>query len=127
MDPSLHSTLSISSLEKWNIDYIGLIVPMSSKHNQYIIIAVEYLTEWVEAMEIKVADAKYTAIFFYENIISCSSYPLFLVSNKGTHFLNKTIEKITNLFQINHWKTTSYHLQINGLAKRINQTLVHIL
>ena len=58
MDLSLHPTLPISPLEKWGIDYIGPITPMSSKRNQYIIIAVEYLTKWVEAKAIKAADAK---------------------------------------------------------------------
>ena len=58
MDLSLHSTLPISPLEKWGIDYIGPIAPMSSKRNQYIIIAVEYLTKWAEAKAIKAANAK---------------------------------------------------------------------
>ena len=70
MDLPLHPTLPISPLEKWGIDYIGPIAPMSSKRNQYIIIAVEYLTKWAEAKAIKAADAKQTAIFLYENIIS---------------------------------------------------------
>ena len=34
---------------------------------------------------------------------------------------------MTKLFQINHRKTTPYHPQTNGLAKRVNQTLVRIL
>ena len=70
MDLPLHPTLPISPLEKWGINYIGPIAPMSSKRNQYIIIVVEYLTKWAEAKAIKAADAKQTAIFLYENIIS---------------------------------------------------------
>ena len=127
MDLPLHPTLPISPLEKWGIDYIGPIAPMSSKRNQYIIIAVEYLTKWAEAKAIKVADAKQTAIFLYEKIISRFGCPQILVSDRGTHFLNKAIEEMTKLFQINHRKTTPYHLQKNGLTERVNQTLVRIL
>ena len=127
MDLPLHPTLPISPLEKWGIDYIGPIAPMSSKRNQYIIIAVEYLTKWAKTKAIKAADAKQTAIFVYENIISRFGCPQILVSDRGTHFLNKTIEEMTNLFRINHQKTTPYHPQTNGLAKRVNQTLVRIL
>ena len=100
---------------------------MSSKRNQYIIIAVEYLTKWAEAKEIKAADAKQTAIFLYENIISRFGCAQILVSDRGTHFLNEAIEEMTKLFQINHRKTTPYHPQTNGLAERVNQTLVCIL
>ena len=53
MDLPLHPTLPISPLEKWGIDYIGPIAPMSSKRNQYIIIAVEYLTKWAQTKAIK--------------------------------------------------------------------------
>ena len=127
MDLPLYPTLPISPIEKWGIDYIGPIAPMSSKRNQYIIIAVEYLTKWAEAKAIKAADAKQTAIFLYENIISRFGCPQILVSDKGTHFLNEAIEEMTKLFQINHRKTTPYHPQTNGLAERVNQTLVRIL
>ena len=100
---------------------------MSTKRNQYIIIAVEYLTKWAEAKVIKAADAKQTAIFLHENIISRFGCPKILVSDRGSHFLNEAIEELTKLFQINHRKTTPYHPQTNGLAERVNQTLVQIL
>ena len=127
MDLPLYPTLPISLLEKWGIDYIGPIAPMSTKRNQYIIIAVEYLTKWTEAKPIKAADAKQTAIFLHENIISHFGCPKILVSNRGSHFFNEAIEELTKLFQINHRKTTPYHPQTNGLAERVNQTLVRIL
>ena len=97
---------------------------MSTKRNLYIIIAVEYLTKWAQAKAIKAADAKQIAIFLHENIISCFGCPKILVSDRGSHFLNEAIEELTKLFQINHWKTTPYHPQTDGLAERVNQTLV---
>ena len=127
MDLPLYPTFPISPLEKWGIDYIGPIAPMSSKRNQYIIIYVEYLTKWAEAKAIKAADAKQTTIFLYENIISRFGCLQILVSNRGTYFLNEAIEEMTKLFQINHRKTTPYHPQTNGLAEWVNQTLVRIL
>jgi transposase InsO family protein len=85
------------------------------------------LTKWAEAKAVKSADAKQTAIFLYENIISRFGCPKILISDRGSHFLNDAIVSLTELFNINHRKTTPHHPQTNGLTERVNQTLVRIL
>ncbi len=94
---------------------------------QYIIVATEYLTKWAEAKVVKFADAKQMTIFLYENIISRFSCPKILISDRGSPFLNDAIVDLTELFNINHQKTTPYHPQTNGLTEKVNQTLVRIL
>jgi len=123
LDLPLHSSLLLTPLdwlEKWGIDYVSPFAPMSSKRNQYIIVATKYLTKWIEAKTVKNVDVKQTAIFLYKNIISCFGSPKILVSDQGSHFLNETIEFMTIIFQINHQKT-------NGHTERVNQTLVRII
>jgi hypothetical protein len=120
-------SLPIAPLEVWGIDYIGPITPTSSKLNRYIVVATEYLTKWAEAKAVKEDDGKQTAIFLYENIIVRFGCPKILISDRGTHFLNETMEEMTKLFKINHRKTTPYHPQTNGHTERVNQTLVRIL
>jgi hypothetical protein len=127
MNLSMNPSLSLAPFEKWDIDYIGQISPASSRRNEYIIIATEYLTKWAEAKAVKKADAKQTTIFLYENIISRFGCPKILISDRGSHFLNLVIREMTQLFQINHRKTTPYHPQTNGQTKRVNQTLIRIL
>jgi len=39
------------------------------------------------------------------------------------HFINKIIEDLTGKFRIKYHLSSLYHLQINGLVKRFNQTL----
>ena len=124
---SLHPSLSLIPLEKWGINYVGLISPPSSRRNKYIIVATKHLTKWAEAKVVKTADAKQTTIFLYENIISQFGCPKILISDRGTHFINDTIDQMTTLFNINHQKTTPYHPQTNGQTEHVNQTLVHIL
>jgi hypothetical protein len=127
MNLPLNPSLSLAPFEKWGIDYIGQISPASSRRNEYIIIATEYLTKWAEAKAVKKADAKQTAIFLYENIISRFGCPKILISDRDSHFLNPVIREMTQLFQINHRKTTPYHPQTNGQTERVNQTLIRIL
>jgi hypothetical protein len=76
---------------------------------QYIIVATEYLTKCAEAKMVKFANAKQTAIFLYENIISRFGCPKILISDRGSHFLNDAIINLTELFNINHQNTTPYH------------------
>ena len=127
MEMSLHVSLSLIPIEKWGIDYVGEVHPNSSRGMAYIIVAIEYLTKWVEAKAVKTNTAAYAATFMYENIISRFGCPKILVSDRGTHFLNDLIEEMTHRFQINHSKTTTYHPQTNGQTKRVNGILVSIL
>ena len=90
-------------------------------------VAIEYLTKWAEAKAVKTNTAEYAATFMYENIISRFEVPKILVSDKRTYFLNSLIQEITEKFQIDHKKTTSYHLQTNGQTERVNGILVSIL
>lgn len=117
----------LAPLEQWRIDYVGPIVSTSSKRNQFIIVAIEYLTKWAEAKGVKCLDSKQTIIFLYENIIARFGSPKILISDRGTHFLNENVKEITSIFTIQHRKTTPYHLQTSGRAKWMNQTLVRIL
>jgi hypothetical protein len=125
MDLPLHPSLPLVPFEKWGFE--KWVYPSSSRGMKYIIVTTEYLTKWAEAKAVKVDDAKATATFLYENVITRFGCPKILISDRGKHFLNEAIENMASLFQINHRKTTPYHPQTNGQTERVNQTLVRIL
>lgn len=50
-----------------------------------------------------------------------------MISDRGMHFLNDIIKELTTMYDIDHRKTTPCYPQTNGLAKQINQVIVHIL
>jgi RNase H-like domain found in reverse transcriptase/Integrase core domain/Integrase zinc binding domain len=123
----LNPSLPLLPFEKWGIDYVGPVHPTSPRQNAYILLAVDYLTKWVEAKAVKTADKKTTAKFLFEYIFTRFGVPRVLISDRGTHFLNDLIEELTTAYGIDHRKTTPYHPQTNGLAERVNQTIVRIL
>ena len=67
------------------------------------------------------------ARFLYENILSRYGCPKELISDRGTHFLNETIELLAKNFFIKHRKTSPYHPRANGQTEKINGILCKIL
>lgn len=89
--------------------------------------ATDYATKWIEAEATKKDDAVTVAAFLYKNIITRFGCHLELVSDRGTHFLNHTIEVLTEYFQIKHRKTTPYNPKANELTEKSNELLCRIL
>ena len=77
----------------WAIDLIGPFpIPGRRSGARYIITAVEYVTKWVEAEPVETCSSEVAANFIYENIITRFGCSLTLISNQGSHFINKTIK-----------------------------------
>jgi hypothetical protein len=88
--------LTLQSFEKWAIEFIGPINPPGKCiGSRYIIIASEYLTRWVEARAVKDCSTTTVACFIFDDIITKLGCPKILMSGKGTHFINKTVEALT--------------------------------
>lgn len=85
----LVSILALVPFEKWGIDFVGPIAPLTRiEKKRYILVATDYATKWAEATATRTDDASTVAKFPYENIISRYRCPKELISDRGTHFLN---------------------------------------
>ena len=60
----LTSVIPIAPFEKWGIDFVGPINPVSIRRNRYIILATNYTTKWVEAKPTRKNDAATATIPF---------------------------------------------------------------
>ena len=75
----------------------------------------------------KELDAATVAQFILENIINIFGCPVILMSDQGTHFLNRTIQALAEEFHIQHHKSTPYHPQDNGTVEAFNKILENSL
>ena len=93
----------------------------------YIITATDCLTRWVKVTPMKDCTAATATKFLFENVVTRFGFPKFLISDQGTHFINKLIVELTTKFQIQHKKTTPYHPQENGTVEAFKKILENAL
>src|SRR6266498_4021823 len=108
--------------ETWGIDIVGPL-PITREGNRYIVVAMDYFSRWPEARPLKAANAETVATFIYEEIICRFGALRVLQSDRGTHFVNEVIQKLTKRFKVRHSLSSPYHPQSNGLVERFNKTL----
>lgn len=123
----LNPQMTLQSFEKWAIDFVGLIKPQGKTGACYIITTMEYLTRWVEAQPVKDCTAAAAAKFLFDNVLTRFGYPKILMSDRGTYFLNETINALIEEFQVYHQKSTPYHPQANGTVEAFKKLLEIVL
>ena len=112
------------TFEIWAIHFIGpFLVPVRITGSCYIITAVEYVTKWAEEEPVKTCSSEVAAKFIYESIITRFCYPMTLINDQGSHFINKKIASLTDQFKIKHRRITAYHPQSKGVIETFNKTL----
>ncbi|KAJ8752204.1 hypothetical protein K2173_003812 [Erythroxylum novogranatense] len=72
-------------------------------------------------------DAKTVAAFVRTNIFSRFGVPRVIISDRGTHFCNRTIETLLHKYGVTHRTSTTYHPQTNGQAEVSNREIKSIL
>nr|GEU71012.1 DNA-directed DNA polymerase [Tanacetum cinerariifolium] len=108
----------------WGIDFMGPFP--SSRGNKYILVAVNYLSKWVEAKALSTNDAR-VVVKFLESLFSQFETPRAIISDHGTHICNDKFAKGMSKYEITHRLAIAYHPQTNGQAKVSNRGLKRIL
>jgi len=89
----LVTTLLEEPFQKWGLDLIGCVKPTNRLScNQYILVAIDYATKWVEAQTLHTYIVVVTSKFLYEHILTIFGCPLTIVTNQSTHFINYVIK-----------------------------------
>ena len=78
--------LVVEIFDVWGIDFMGPFPP--SLGNEYILVAVDYVSKWVEAIATKTNDHKVVLQFVQKNIFSRFGFPKAIISDGGSHFTN---------------------------------------
>ncbi|GKB76098.1 reverse transcriptase domain-containing protein [Tanacetum coccineum] len=109
---------------KKGIDFMG---PFPySQWNKYILVAVDYLSKWVEAKALPTNDARVVCKFL-KSLFARFGAPRAIISDRGTHFCNDQFVKVMLKYRVTHRLSTAYHPQTSGQVEISNRGLKRIL
>ncbi|CAM8923106.1 unnamed protein product [Rhodiola kirilowii] len=105
--------LEVEIFDVWGVDFMGPLP--SSQGNSFILVAVDYVSKWVEAIASPSCDAKVVIKMFMKIIFN------------GSHFKEKRFESMLKKHGIFHRCSTPYHPQANGQVEVSNREIKNIL
>ncbi|GJY25810.1 reverse transcriptase domain-containing protein [Tanacetum coccineum] len=119
-----NSILVCEIFDVWGIDFIGSFP--SSRGNKYILVAVDYLSKWVETKELPTNDARVVCKFL-KSFFARFGTPCAIISDRGTHFCNDQFAKVMLKYRVTHRLSIAYHPQTSGQVEVSNRGLKRIL
>ncbi|RVX21644.1 Gag-Pol polyprotein [Vitis vinifera] len=122
----LHALTSPWPFSVWGIDIIGKISPKSSSGHEFILVAIDYFTKWVEAASYARLTSSGVASFIRSHIICRYGVPHELISDRGVHF-RAEVDALVQRYGIRHHRSSAYRPQTNGAVEAANKNIKRIL
>ncbi|KAI3743725.1 hypothetical protein L1987_56790 [Smallanthus sonchifolius] len=121
----MNPILIVNIFDVWGIDFMG---PFPISFGKvYILVAVDYVSKWVEAIATKTNDHAVVCEFVRTHIFSRFGVPRVIISDGGTHFKNFNFGKLLKKYGVDHRIATPYHPQTSGQVEVSNRQIKEIL
>ena len=121
----MNYTLVIEPFDCWGFDFMGPFP--SSEGNTHILVAVDYVTKWVEAIPTKSADGETSLRMLLDIIFPRFGVPRYIMTDGGSHFIHGGFRKTLAKYGINHRIASAYHPQTSGQVELSNREIKSIL
>jgi RNase H-like domain found in reverse transcriptase/Integrase zinc binding domain/Integrase core domain len=122
---SLNNILEVEVFDVWGIDYMGHF--LSSCNNKFILVAVDYVSKWVEAIPSPIADSKVVQRLFKKVIFPRFGVPKAVISVGGSHFINRQLNNLLKKYDVTHKVAITYHPETCGQVEVSNREIKNIL
>ncbi|KAI3461675.1 hypothetical protein Pfo_018338 [Paulownia fortunei] len=121
----LTNMMEVELFDVWGIDSMGQFPPSNGR--SYILLAMDYVSKWIEAISTPTNDANIVLKFLYKHIFTRFGTPRAIVSDEVSHFCNKMFNNILAKYGVRHKVALGYHPQSNGQTEISNQKVKQIL
>jgi transposase InsO family protein len=93
-------------------------LPKSKKGYRYVLVTIDYFTNWVEAGLMKSLTAEELIRTFFKIIISRHGCPVGLMSDSGSQLKSTAFSQLCKCFNIQKIESSPYHQQANGKVEK---------
>jgi hypothetical protein len=107
--PSTHHQLSVRALWCLGNRLYGTI--SKSRQCEYILVAVDYISKWVESLPCWATDSNNAKRMFLETIFPRFKVPRMVISDGGHRFIDRKFQRFLSDHGVRHNIATSYHPQ----------------
>ena len=117
--------IKFEPLVMMGLDFLGLITPSCKQTGaKYMLIAVDYFTQYTWIQPFRSADGKAVIAFFDNFIVPNFGFPYSLYMDNGTHFVGEPAARYLASKGIQHYHAPVSHPSFVGLVKRAVQLVV---
>jgi hypothetical protein len=111
---------------RWHLDFIGEL-PLTKNNNRWILIAVDYATNWPIMRALPNATGEEIVKFIYEEIVLKFGNPMEIFTDRGANFMSKVMKQYMIKIKSKHTLTSAYHPRSNSKCERTNQIIKSML
>jgi hypothetical protein len=122
----MHPLKIPAAFDRWHLDFVGEL-PRTLKGNRWLLIAVDYATNWPIARAVPVANAEAIADFIYDEIVLRFGCPSEIFTDRGANFNSLLVNAYLKKVGAHHRLTSAYHPRTNSKAERFNGVFKNML
>ena len=121
----LQVILEVELFDIWGMDFME---PFPSSFNRkYILLAIDYVSKWVEAIPTCTNVDKVVAKFLCSHIFTWFGTPQTLIIDGEPTFYNRFVDNVLGKYDVRHRTSLAYHPQTNRQTKVSNLEIKSIL
>ena len=108
--------------EKMSWDIMGP-MPVTDRHNKYILVITDVFTKWVEAFPLQNTTAETLAACLVKEVACRYGERAVIHSDQGANLCGDVVHSMCHLPSIQQTRTSAYHPQGNRQVERLNRTV----
>ena len=111
---------------RWHLDFIGEL-PTTKKGNRWLLVAVDYATNWVCVRALPSATSEAIIDFIYEELVLPFGCMNEILTDRGPSFTSQMLVDYLGRLKVNHKFTSAFHPRTNAKAERTNGILKQMI